>query len=158
MKRKFVAAIIAVCAVILCSLLIASHDSAKESSSVKNPIDQIIKNIPVNISDEMIQENLHRRDFVLLDVRTAREFAEDRIDGAKQIDFYSRHFSKTINGLDKGKTYLVYSETGKRSKYTLDLMEELGFYEVYNMEGGLTLWKNLGYPTLINNKLVSNQQ
>ncbi|MFC2100711.1 rhodanese-like domain-containing protein [Bacteroidota bacterium] len=147
MRRKFIAVLVAVSAVILCSVLIASQNSNKISTSSTKTSKQVIKNIPVNDCNKLIQENINYSSFVLLDVRSEKEYNSEWINGAIQLDFYSKGFSKRINELDKTKTYLVYSESGKRAKYTLDLMRDLGFHKVFNMEGGINLWKNLGYTT-----------
>jgi len=147
MRRKLIAVLVAVSAVILCSVLIASQNSTKISTSIKKTSKQVIKNLPVNDCSKLIQENINYSNFVLLDVRTEKEYNEEWINGALQLDFYSKMFSNKISELDKTKTYLVYSETGKRSKYALDLMCDLGFHKVYNMEGGIKLWRNLGYAT-----------
>ena len=64
------------------------------------------------------------------------------------IDFYSDNFENELDKLDKNNTYLIYCRTGRRTGLTLSIMEELGFLRVYNMIGGITQWKEKGYPTI----------
>ena len=96
----------------------------------------------------LIQNNQNNPDFVIIDVRTLREFAEEHIENTTNIDFYSEFFQDTLNALDKNKTYLVYCRSGGRSGSALDIMAELNFREVYNMLGGINQWKAEGLPTV----------
>ena len=85
--------------------------------------------------------------FVLLDVRTPKEFHEERIDGAVMVDYLSPTFRDEMAKLDRGKTYLVYCRTGNRTNGALKVMRELGFRNVYDFSGGITKWKEAGFPT-----------
>ena len=96
----------------------------------------------------LIQNNQNNPDFVIIDVRTPGEFAGEHIENATNIDFYSEAFRDTLNNLDKNKTYLIYCQVGGRSGSALDIMAELNFKEVYNILGGINLWKTEGFPTV----------
>jgi len=85
--------------------------------------------------------------FVLLDVRTPKEFNEVRIDGAVMIDYLSPSFRDEIAKLDRGKSYLVYCRTGHRTNGVVKVMRELGFKNVSVLSGGITAWKEAGFPT-----------
>jgi rhodanese-related sulfurtransferase len=85
--------------------------------------------------------------FVLLDVRTPNEFAEERIRGAVMVDYRSPSFRDEMAKLDREKTYLVYCRTGNRTKGALQVMRELGFRNVLHLAGGITKWKEAGFPT-----------
>src|SRR5262245_7969927 len=52
---------------------------------------------------------------IVLDVRTAKEFAAGHIPDAINIDYNAPDFAKKIGELDKGKTYLVHCAAGVRS-------------------------------------------
>ena len=107
---------------------------------------QIIEDITPQEAFTLIQNNQNNPDFVIIDVRTPQEFAEGHIEDAINIDFYSETFADELNKLDKNKTYLVYCRSGGRSSGALDIMEELGFREVYNMLGGIRQWTAEGLP------------
>ena len=96
----------------------------------------------------LIQNNQSNPDFVIIDVRTVGEFAEEHIENATNINFYSETFRDTLNTLDKNKTYLIYCRSGGRSGSALDIMAELNFKEVYNILGGINQWKTGGFPTV----------
>lgn len=81
---------------------------------------------------------------VLLDVRSKQEVKAGYIEGMMNIDFYSDDFEAEIDKLDKAKTYYVYCAAGGRSMKAANMMEEKGFKNLYNLNGGITAWKNSG--------------
>ena len=94
----------------------------------------------------LIQKNKNNPGFVILDVRTPKEFFGGRISGAKNIDFYAPTFKDELIKLDKSKTYLVYCRSGVRSKAAVTLMISLGFKHLYDLEGGFLNWKKSHLP------------
>ncbi len=84
--------------------------------------------------------------FVLLDIRTPDEVTASHISGAVNLDFYSQTFQDDLAALDCDVTYLIYCRTGHRSGLAYDMMEELGFEHVYDLDGGITEWTADGYP------------
>lgn len=83
---------------------------------------------------------------VLMDVRTPDETRKGTIEGAVTLDYFKKDFEKQVANLDRGKTYFLYCESGGRSGETLELMQKLGFKEVYNLKGGFAAWKKQGLP------------
>jgi rhodanese-related sulfurtransferase len=109
---------------------------------------QIILDLSPAEARTMIQENLGQTDFVLLDVRTPSEFAAGHIEGAVLLDFNSGNFQAEAEKLDKNKRYLVYCRTSNRSGQAVNLMKNLGFMEVYDLDGGIVAWEAAGYPVV----------
>jgi phage shock protein E len=87
---------------------------------------------------------------VTLDVRTPGEFAEGYIEGARLIDFQSGNFENEIATLDKNATYAVYCRSGNRSGQAVKVMQDAGFANVFNMNGGVIEWVNAGLPLVRN--------
>ncbi len=83
---------------------------------------------------------------VVLDVRTAEEFDAGHIEGATMIDFYGDDFSDRIAELDPEVPYLLYCRSGNRSGQTRDLMTQLGFSDVADIDGGIGAWTLAGLP------------
>ena len=83
---------------------------------------------------------------VTLDVRTPAEFAEGYIEGARLIDFQSGKFENEIATLDKNVAYAVYCRSGNRSGQAVKVMQDAGFTNVFNMNGGVIDWTNAGLP------------
>lgn len=85
-------------------------------------------------------------DIVVIDVRTPEEFAEGYIEGADMLDFYADTFADDIAALDPDNTYLLYCRSGNRSGQTAALMQQLGFENVYDMDGGVVAYGEQGLP------------
>jgi rhodanese-related sulfurtransferase len=106
------------------------------------------KDYDINILDayDLIVENQSNPKFMILDVRTPQEFAESRIENAKNIDYNSNTFKDEVSKLERDGKYLVYCRSGMRSLNATKIMMDLGFTDVKNMEGGITKWINKGLP------------
>lgn len=87
-------------------------------------------------------------DLVILDVRTPDEFAAGHIEGAIMLDFYDADFAGQLAELDPDVPYLVYCRSGNRSGQTADLMAELGFTDVTDVDGGILSWAEAGLPVV----------
>jgi len=83
---------------------------------------------------------------VVLDVRTPAEFAEGHLANAINIDFQSGNFESEISTLDKNATYAVYCRSGNRSGQAVKVMADLGFTDLYDMDGGVIDWAAAGKP------------
>lgn len=84
-------------------------------------------------------------DAVLLDIRTPEEHAEARIGGSENIDFYEADFTDQLAALDRDGTYVVYCRSGNRSGQAMEIFRDLGFNEVYEIDGGIINWYDSGY-------------
>ena len=81
-----------------------------------------------------------------MDVRTAEELAENGfIEGAKNIDFYAADFQVQIEAMNKDVPVMLYCRSGGRSGQTAAMMKELGFSQVYDLNGGYNAWLQAGY-------------
>jgi rhodanese-related sulfurtransferase len=86
-------------------------------------------------------ENIKASDSnILLDVRTAEEFANGHIDGAINIDVMSNDFVEKIATLDKSLYYFVICRSGGRSGSACTSMSNLGFTNLTNMDWGMMGW------------------
>jgi len=90
----------------------------------------------------------HRSDprLVLLDIRTAAEVEAGHLSGASNLDFHSDTFKDELAALSRDRIYLIYCRTGNRTGQVYQMMEEMGFEQVYDMGGGITQWMAAGYP------------
>ncbi len=88
------------------------------------------------------------KDPVVLDVRTAKEYAGGYISNAINLDYYKPDFKAEIGKLDKEKTYFVYCAAGGRSKSAAELMRQQGFTKIYELNGGMTEWQSSNLPVV----------
>jgi rhodanese-related sulfurtransferase len=81
---------------------------------------------------------------VVVDVRTASEYAAGHIQGAINIDVEAPTFDAEMAKLDKNATYAVYCHSGRRSTLATDAMGKAGFTHVYNLTGGIADLQSAG--------------
>ena len=86
---------------------------------------------------EVEYNEINLNEYMLLDVRSRREFSENHLNGAINIPLpeVKRNIEKYVK--DKSKKILVYCEYGGRSARAVKILEELGYINVYNLKGGL---------------------
>ena len=84
----------------------------------------------------------------VVDVRTPAEYAEGHIARAELVDFNASDFRDQIAKLDRSATYFVYCHTGNRSASATAVMAELGFVDVYELDGGIAAWQAAGGPVV----------
>ena len=86
---------------------------------------------------------------VVLDVRTASEFAEGHLERAINIDYHQSDFvekAKAVLPLDK--TIAVYCRSGRRSASAAGKLGDDG-YKLVNLKGGIIAWKEADMPISI---------
>ncbi|MFC1552405.1 rhodanese-like domain-containing protein [Candidatus Latescibacterota bacterium] len=121
------------------------NGNLRGSSSPANYIDLHAKE-----SYDLIKENEGNKDFIILDVRTPKEYDSGHLANAINMDFNSSDFKEMLATLDKDKPYLVHCRSGGRSSNALKIMREMKFNKVYHMLGGILGWIKAGYPTVKN--------
>ncbi len=85
-------------------------------------------------------------DALLLDIRTPQEIAKGYLKNAVFMDFYDSSFKEQVLTIDKDKPVFVYCAIGGRSWDAAKIMNELGFKNVYDLKGGIIVWKIKNYP------------
>jgi len=88
----------------------------------------------------LIDRHAGDKDFVILDVRTPREYRAGHISQAVLLDFHNPAFSASLKKLERSKTYLIYCQTGYRSSRTLQIIDTMGFKSVYHLQRGVLEW------------------
>ena len=83
---------------------------------------------------------------VVVDVRTAGEYAAGHVDGAINVDVESPDFGTQIAALPKDTQYAVYCRSGRRSTLATDQMAEAGFTSLVNLQGGVADLQAAGAP------------
>ena len=103
---------------------------------------QLYEDADVNGFAELIADT----NVVVLDVRTASEFAEGHLERAINIDFKQDDFlEKAKATLPTNKTIAVYCRSGRRSANSADMLSAEG-YKMVNLKGGIIAWKEAGQP------------
>ena len=90
------------------------------------------------------------RDVQLIDIRTLEEYNSGYIEGYQNMDYLSDTFKVEMETLDKSKPIVIYCRSGGRSGRCANLMLEIGFKEIYDLEGGIIQWKAENNPVIVN--------
>ena len=101
-----------------------------------------------DIELDEFEKKMASEKYLLVDVRTAEEFSEGHIKGAINIDYLAENFSIEIQELELESPVLLYCRSGNRSSKAMKTMKELGFKEVYNLEGGIKGWISENNPVI----------
>ena len=89
----------------------------------------------------------------LLDVRTPEEYSTEHIGDAANVNWNGSDFVAKATTYDKSKPVFVYCKVGGRSAQAASKLVELGFKEVYNLEGGIMKW-NASYNKKTSEKII----
>lgn len=88
------------------------------------------------------------KDAQLIDVRTSGEFQNGHLKNAMNIDWKADDFADKAATLDKDKPVFVYCMSGPRSSAAAEKLQEMGFKNVYEMQGGMMKWRNANLPEI----------
>lgn len=95
-----------------------------------------------NVSAEEFKELIDKqKKAVVIDVRSEGEAREGIIAGAKVINLMSPGFRSSLDKIPKDSTLLMYCRSGNRSASACRMAAELGFTDVYNLQGGVMDWR-----------------
>ena len=72
---------------------------------------------------------------LLIDVRTANEFAQGHVDGALNIPYQETDNLMSAIGTDKTRPVVVYCRSGNRSGKAKVVLETKGYTHVFNATG-----------------------
>lgn len=84
----------------------------------------------------------------IVDVRTAGEVAQGKIEGALEIDFYSPDFLDQVSQISKDQEVYVYCAVGARSEEAARMLIQQGYTKVYHLQGGIQGWTQQGLPVV----------
>ncbi|MFM7426086.1 MAG: rhodanese-like domain-containing protein [Elainella sp.] len=101
-----------------------------------------------NINPHALKQGLEQQILTLIDVREPAEYAREHIAGAQSMPL-SRFDPKQISAADQAQLVL-YCQSGRRSATAAEKLLAAGFESVLQLEGGLAIWKEAGYATVIN--------
>lgn len=99
------------------------------------------------ISPEQLVQRLGKADMpLILDVRTAREYAKGHVPGAMHI--YYSDLSKRVAEIAgyKEREVVVYCETGPRARYARWVLHDAGFNQLTQLAGDMRAWRRGKYP------------
>ena len=82
----------------------------------------------------------------VLDVREPSEWRQGHLEGALLMSYKQLPARLTELGLSPADPVAVICATGMRSSTASSVLLRAGFREVFNVAGGMTAWKQAGFP------------
>ena len=97
------------------------------------------------LSAAALRAKLDKGEVRLLDVREPGEWKEEGyVVGAERV--FVGYLQEKADGLPRDKPVAVTCSVGNRSGIGASILKRKGFSEVYNVMGGMTAWRKLGFP------------
>ena len=88
------------------------------------------------------------KDFFLIDVRTEPEFVAAHLPFTDvQIDYRDLPSMMQYLPKDTAATVYLFCRSGRRSGIATDFLRKHGYFNAYNVKGGILAWDKAGYPT-----------
>ncbi len=109
--------------------------------SVEAPLESAVRQ--VTVEDAKLAADDAGTQFI--DVRTPAEY--DAEHAAKSVNFPLETIETDASKLDKSKPVYIICQTGRRSQIAAAKLNELGFTDVANVQGGMNAWTKAGLPT-----------
>ena len=85
---------------------------------------------------------------IVIDVRSAAEFAEGHVPGAVNLDINNGSFQAKLSSLDNSVGYALYCRSGSRSAMAAELMATAGFADVRDLGALESAAQSLGLPII----------
>ncbi len=136
MKQKYSIAV-------LVAFLICSFSQAQ----IKTPgqiLEQINSKITWNSVEELKNKMDSEHQFILIDVRTEKEYLAGHIENAIWLPRGFLEFKIQKIFSDPETEIIVYCKRGSRSALSAYTLIEMGYKNVLNLEGGFEEWVNNG--------------
>ena len=121
-------------------VLLAGGCTARQNINTEDLQTTVLHNIDAVKAGELIASKISNEDFIILDVRTQEEYESGCLKNAINIDYNGSDFKEKLSKLDKDKTYLIHCRSGRRSAETAGIMEDMGFTDIYDLNGGINGW------------------
>tara|TARA_B100000900_G_scaffold152126_1_gene129204 strand:- start:1500 stop:1817 length:318 start_codon:yes stop_codon:yes gene_type:complete len=92
--------------------------------------------------DDWVKNISSSKKSIILDVRTVEEYEEISIPNAILANILEpNEFMNVVEKFEKNSKIFVYCRSGIRSQKACKILDQLGFKETYNLNGGILEWK-----------------
>lgn len=141
MKTTFLSGILFLAALSACQPNSTSQSTTIEGNNQKSAASVVTLN-----AQEFATKS---RTGTVLDVRTAGEVAQGKIEGAVEIDFYNPDFLDQVSQISKDQEVFLYCAVGARSEEAARMLLQQGYSKVYHLQGGIQAWSQQGLPMVL---------
>lgn len=108
----------------------------------------VIQRRGARVSQLQATQLMNQAKTLVLDVRSAEEFATGHLQNAKNIPV--KELESRLKEIEKSKNQAVIAvcETGVRASSAVAILKKAGFEQAVSLEGGVAAWKSQGMPTV----------
>ena len=106
----------------------------------KEPRYEYVTISPKNLLNLMSQN----KELIIVDASGEEHFKNGHIKGAMNLPYANLQGMEGVLKENKGKEIVIYCENGERSKKISDVLSNIGFSKIRNLDGGLNAWINSG--------------
>jgi rhodanese-related sulfurtransferase len=132
-----------------CAALIVLHAARAEDTPRLKTIDELVQEAHAGVKfidiDALRRRIASRRGFVLLDVRTQKEFDAGHIKGAAWVERGVAEFVLARQLPDPDAEIVVYCKVGNRTGLVVKALSQAGYRNVVGLEGGFDEWARQGH-------------
>jgi molybdopterin/thiamine biosynthesis adenylyltransferase len=127
------------------------------AKSQQDFLEEARQQVPEVTVAEVAERRQRGEDVILLDVREKDEVRTGYINGAISVPRGFLEMQVTGQIPDRDQDVVVYCAGGVRSLLAGRVMREMGYQNVSSMAGGITQWKDAGYP-IVRDRQLSDEQ
>jgi molybdopterin/thiamine biosynthesis adenylyltransferase/rhodanese-related sulfurtransferase len=120
-------------------------------------LDEARRAIPEVSVEDVVARRTRGDEVVLLDVREHEEVRTGSIEGAITIPRGFLEFRAAEHLPQTDMDIVVYCASGARSLLAAQVLRAMGYTRVASMAGGITRWKEAGYPVVRDRQLSAEQ-
>ena len=101
--------------------------------------------LPVDINVQTVAEIKDRDDVVVIDVREQHEYDAGHIPGVVLLPM--SELQGRVDEIPADQTVVLTCRSGNRSNQVTKFLQDAGFENVHNMQGGILAWQKAGFAT-----------
>ncbi len=130
--------------VVMFSLLMGcGPQAAPPPQNSNNTVIELAGELPFDVQPTLVNELRGNEEVILLDVREQWEYDDRHIPNTTLIPL--GELSSRLAELPEDKTIITICRSGNRSTQAALLLQQQGFVNVHNMEGGMIAWEQANY-------------
>lgn len=112
------------------------------ATSANSEID--LATLPALLDPATVNQLRDRADVLLIDVREQAEYNEGHIPGITLIPM--GEIPGRLAEIPKDKTVVVTCRSGNRSSQVASYLQQQGFTNIHDLQGGIVAWQQAGLP------------
>lgn len=92
-----------------------------------------------NITPETLKQMMETdKNLIIVDVREEAEYVDGHIAGSQLVPM--SEFQSRVSEIPKDKKVALVCQSGSRSSMATEYLVQLGYNQVYNLDGGMMTW------------------